>query len=218
MQRHEPDQQRPRPRRPGRLGRSRPPTGPATSATAAPGSVAGPGSITGTVQRPRSTSPASTTAAGQHRLRASSRRSRSARPPLSRATGSATRIGASRPAGRRMPRRPRVLRRVAHHRQRAVPQFSPAPKPEVRSRSPRLDLAVLDQLVEGDRDRAGRGVAVPLEVLEDGVAVEPEDVAGGVDDPDVGLVRDEPADVVDLARRPGPGRRASSRSGSGRPT
>src|SRR5258708_27312980 len=61
-----------------------------------------------------------------------------------------------------------------------------------------LDLAVEEELVEGDRDRARGGVAVALQVLEDGVAVEAEYVAGGVDDPDVGLVRDEPADVADL--------------------
>ena len=59
-----------------------------------------------------------------------------------------------------------------HHRQSAVPQFSPAPKPEVRRRSPRSIWPSCDQLVEGDRDRAGGGVAVPLQVLEDGVAVE----------------------------------------------
>ena len=34
------------------------------------------------------------------------------------------------------------------------------------------DAALPVELVERDRDRAGRGVAVPLEVLEDGVAVE----------------------------------------------
>ena len=64
------------------------------------------------------------------------------------------------------------------------------------------------ELIERDRDRAGRGVAVAFEVLVDGVAVEAEDVAGGVDDPHVGLVRDEPADA--RRRR---SRRARGRAG-----
>ena len=106
----------------------------------------------------------------------------------------------------------------SHHRQSTVPQFRPAPKPEVSMQVAAIEPLLLDELVEGDRDRAGRGVAVAFEVLEDGVAVEAQDVAGGVDDPDVGLVGDEPADVVDPAVRPWRGRRGSSRPGSARPT
>ena len=62
-----------------------------------------------------------------------------------------------------------------------------------------LDAPSRYELIEGDRDRAGRGIAVALEVFEDGIPVESEHVAGGVDDPHVGLVRDEPADARHLA-------------------
>ena len=55
------------------------------------------------------------------------------------------------------------------------------------------------QLIHGDRDRAGRGISVTLQVLEHRVAMEAEHVARRVDDPDIGLVGDEPADVADLA-------------------
>ena len=62
-----------------------------------------------------------------------------------------------------------------------------------------MDVTLGLNLVERDRDRAGRRVAVALEVLVDRVAVKAQHVAGCMNDPDVGLVGYEPADLADLA-------------------
>ena len=86
----------------------------------------------------------------------------------------------------------------AHHRTTAVPQARPAPKPLSTTQVAGLDAALGDRLVQGQRDRAGGGVAVAVEVVEDPAARDVQHVDGGVDDADVGLVRDV---QVDVARR-----------------
>ena len=86
-----------------------------------------------------------------------------------------------------------------HQRQRRRPPVQAGSEARGQEKVAALDRPLAIQLVQGDRDRAGRGVAVALQVLEDGIAVEPEHVAGGVNDPNVGLMRDEPADVAHLA-------------------
>src|SRR5271157_258143 len=62
-----------------------------------------------------------------------------------------------------------------------------------------MDVTFGMNLVERDRDRASRSVAIALEVLVDRVAVKAQHVAGCMNDPDVGLVGYEPSDVADLA-------------------
>src|SRR5262245_46121365 len=70
-----------------------------------------------------------------------------------------------------------------------------------------LQLAVFNRVADGQRYGRGRSVAVLVNVLDDLALVEADLVGGGVDDPQVGLVGDERADVgpgqvVSLQHRP----------------
>jgi len=90
-----------------------------------------------------------------------------------------------------------LVRSDDYQRMTAVPQASPAPKPLRTMRSPRWDAALPGAPRRGARrDRAGGGVAVALEVVEHALAGDVQDVDGGVDDADVGLVRDVEIDLV----------------------
>lgn len=60
-----------------------------------------------------------------------------------------------------------------------------------------IDSIFFEKFVERDRDGSGGCIAIAFEIFEDAVAVESHDIACGMDDPDVGLMRDEPANVVD---------------------
>ena len=73
-------------------------------------------------------------------------------------------------------------------------------------------------LVQGDRYRARRGVSVPFQVLVHGIAIETQDVAGRVDDPDVGLMGNEPPDIADLEPGVSQDRQGRNPPGCGRPT
>src|SRR5207249_3488183 len=59
-----------------------------------------------------------------------------------------------------------------------------------------LKAAFLAGLVQGQGDGAGRGVAVLVEVVEDPAAGNVQDVNGGVDDANVGLVGNVQVDLV----------------------
>ena len=61
-----------------------------------------------------------------------------------------------------------------------------------------LDPTRIDRLGQGDRDRGGRRVAVLVQVHEHLVHRQAETVGHRLDDPDVGLVRDEQVDVRGL--------------------
>ena len=63
-----------------------------------------------------------------------------------------------------------------------------------------LDTALPVHFVEGDGDEPAGGVAIPLQVLENRIAVETQHIGRRMDDPDIGLMRDEPADIRHLAR------------------
>ncbi len=82
-----------------------------------------------------------------------------------------------------------------------------------------LDAALVDGLGERDRHRRGRRVPVPVEVDEHPLHRQVEALGHRLDDPDVGLVRDEQVDVArrrcpPCRRPPAPSRRASgSRTG-----
>jgi len=78
------------------------------------------------------------------------------------------------------------------------------------------DPAALARLVEGDRDRGGRHVAVALDDREQAVGRDAGAGAGGLHDAGVGLVRDQQVDLVgpDLGAREGlRGRLAHRRDG-----
>src|ERR1700693_4249492 len=59
-----------------------------------------------------------------------------------------------------------------------------------------LDTSFADRLVEGQRDRRARRVAVLVDVDRDALEWEPDAPRGGVDDPVVRLVRDPQVDVL----------------------
>ena len=61
-----------------------------------------------------------------------------------------------------------------------------------------FDSALENGFIERQRHGAGGGVAVFFEVVEDAVAVDLQDVDGGVDDADVGLVGNVKVDVFGL--------------------
>ena len=83
-----------------------------------------------------------------------------------------------------------------HQRTALAAQVRPAPKAAIRMTSPRDDPARAHRLVESDRDRRGRGVPVAVDVDPATLRRDPEPLAHGVDDPLVGLVRNEPRDVA----------------------
>ena len=83
-----------------------------------------------------------------------------------------------------------------HHRSSTEPHTSPAPKAVSRTRSPVLTRPSPHAFVERDRDRGGGGVAVAVDVLVDLRRVDLQALAHGVDDPLVGLVRDEEVDLL----------------------
>ena len=76
--------------------------------------------------------------------------------------------------------------------------MNPAPTDASSTRSPLLQPSLLDGVLERERNRGGRGVAVLLEIDDDGALVEAEAVGGGLDDAAVGLVRHEEAHVLRL--------------------
>src|SRR3954469_11684484 len=65
----------------------------------------------------------------------------------------------------------------------------------------RLQTTVVGRLGEDERDRRGAGVPVAVDVHEGALRRDPEPIACGLDDTDVGLVRREPGDVVDAHAR-----------------
>ena len=74
----------------------------------------------------------------------------------------------------------------------------PAPKATMHDVVADLDPALVDRLGQGDRHRRRRRVAVPVEVDEHLVHRQVEALGDRLDDPDVGLVRDEQVDVGGL--------------------
>ena len=133
--------------------------------------------------------------------------SRSRTRPGARRAASATTIARPMPRERAGDERDTRGRRVAvtarAPAQRARwPRSCPAPKPEHSTRSPSATLAVVDRLEQRERDRRRRRVAVAVDVHERAVRRDAEPVGGGVDDADVGLVRDEPVDVVGVDAGP----------------
>ena len=103
-----------------------------------------------------------------------------------------------RECGRVLSGRFQLSRSPCYHRITAVPQASPAPKPLSTARRPGLNAPLRHRLVQRQRHRAGRGVAVAVEVVEDLAARDVQHVDGGVDDADVGLMRDVQIDVLRL--------------------
>ncbi len=81
--------------------------------------------------------------------------------------------------------------------QRTTPaaQASPPPKATKTRLSPSLKVTGGLGFAEGDRDGGGGGVAVAVEIDPDLVTGEIEAAGGGVDDAEIGLVRDEHVDV-----------------------
>src|SRR5690242_7061970 len=59
-----------------------------------------------------------------------------------------------------------------------------------------LEPAGRDRLFERDVDRRGAGVAVPVDVHEDAVHRQVDALGGGLDDPQIGLMRNEQAHVL----------------------
>ena len=88
------------------------------------------------------------------------------------------------------------LDRAHQPQQHADPHTRPAPKAVMQDHVAGLDPALADALVERDRDRGRRGVAVAVHVLVDLARVDLQPLADGVDDAQVGLVRDEEVDLL----------------------
>ena len=104
----------------------------------------------------------------------------------------------------------------AVHSMVTAPEVNPAPKATMTMWSPTLTRPLVDRLGQGDRHgRRGR-VAVLVEVDEHAVHRQVQALGDGLDDPDVGLVRDEQVDVGRLEAGALDGRQRGRRQRPGR--
>src|SRR5690606_17855867 len=72
----------------------------------------------------------------------------------------------------------------------------PAAETDEHDDVPILHAPGRNRLVQRDGDGGGRRVAVPFHVAEDAILGEPQPLGSRIDDPDVGLMRDEESDVL----------------------
>src|SRR5262249_51662706 len=87
-----------------------------------------------------------------------------------------------------------VIWRLLFHQGRAPGE--PAPHRLEQHEVARLDASVADRHRQREGNRGRRGVAVPVDRRDHLLGRDPQLVRGTVDDPLVGLMRDEPVDVV----------------------
>ena len=138
------------------------------------------------------------------------RRDRVDRVPVERASRTVTSSGRTAAS----PARPRAGSAV--HSIATAPDVNPAPNATITILSPTVDAALVDRLGERDRHRRGRGVAVLVEVHEHPLHRQVEALGHRLDDPDVGLVRDEQVDVAGRDPRLADGRERGRRERPGR--